>query len=240
MKESDLFAPLAEYFTKQGYRVQGEVCGCDLVAVGKNDDELVIVELKVSFNTKLLYQAVRRLPITPQVYIAIPRPATRQKMSYWQMIKSLARRLQIGVFVLSEKKIQVLVEPAPFSHRTSTPARRRLLKELNGRRVAKNTGGVTGQKLQTAYLENAVHIAALLKKLKQSSAAELRSLGTGEKTHTTLYKNVYGWFERKAPGVYALKARQAARIQKEHPEIWQYYAGLVETAGKARRARKKK
>lgn len=227
VKETDLFDPLARHFIKQGYRVQGEVCGCDLMAV--KGDEIVIVELKKAFNVKLLYQAVRRLTITPHVYVAFFRPETRQKMSFWQMVKSLARRLTIGVFVIDSKQheIQVLVEPAPFASRRVTKQRQRVLKEFHGRKISENAGGVTGVKLNTAYLENAVHISVILKKHKQLTAARLQELGTNDKTHTTLYRNVYGWFERKGNGVYALKPRISAKIKKEHPKIWDYYSNSV-------------
>lgn len=227
MKESDLYEPLALRFQKQGYKVQGEVCGCDIVAV--KGDDIIVVELKKVFNVKLLYQAVRRLAITPTVYIAIFRPEAKQKMSFWQMIKSLARRLNIGVFVLDGETINVLVEPAPFSARPAAKQRQKVLKEFHGRKISENAGGVTGTKLNTAYLENAIYISVLLKKHRQLTAAQLQEFGTNEKTYNTLYRNVYGWFARKDKGVYALKPRVSVQIKKKHPKIWEYYSNLVET-----------
>ncbi|MEQ9363164.1 MAG: DUF2161 family putative PD-(D/E)XK-type phosphodiesterase [Leptospirales bacterium] len=226
MKESDLYEPLARKFRKQGYKVQGEVCGCDLVAV--KDDEIIVVELKKTFNVKLLYQAVRRLAITARVYVAIFRPEARQKMSYWQMIKSLARRLNLGVFVVDGDSVKVLVEPGPFQSRILARQRQKVLKEMHGRRISENAGGVTRTKLNTAYLENAVHISVLLKKHRKLTAAQLQERGANDKTYNTLYRNVYGWFERRDKGVYGLKPRISARIRKEHPKIWEFYAGLVE------------
>ncbi len=234
MKESDLYPPIARLFEDQGFRVQGEVCGCDLVAVRDQDNakdpEIAIVELKQSFNVKLLYQAVRRLGVTPRVYVAFFRPQTRQKMSYWQMVKSLARRLHLGVLIVKAQEVQILIEPGPFQGKTSNKQKRKVLNEFHGRRVSKNQGGVTRTKINTAYLENAVYISVLLQKHRRLTAVQLRALGTADKTHAILYRNVYGWFERKADagkGVYGLKSRQAAKIKKAHPEIWTYYEKLA-------------
>ena len=55
-KESDLYAPVCEYFESVGYTVQAEVKNCDLVAV--KDSETIIAELKTSFCLKLVYQAL--------------------------------------------------------------------------------------------------------------------------------------------------------------------------------------
>ena len=69
MTEAELFPIIAKYFENQGYKVQGEVKECDLVAI--KGDDIVIVELKKTFNVKLLYQATRRLTITNKVYGAV-------------------------------------------------------------------------------------------------------------------------------------------------------------------------
>jgi hypothetical protein len=222
VKESDLYVFMAAHLERQGYRVQGEVRGCDLVAL--KGDDLIVMELKVSFNVKLLYQAVRRLAITPRVYAVVPFPARKQKGSFWQMLRSLARRLQIGLILIDDRQVKTLVEPAPFQSRTSTTKRDAVLKEFHGRKASTTIGGVTGQKLNTAYLESAVHIGVLLDALSRASPAELRELGTGEKTTRILYDNHYGWFQREGAGRYRLKTAQARRIREAHPEIWEYYA----------------
>lgn len=221
MKESDLFPPLEAYLVAQGYRVQGEVCGCDLVAL--RGEDLLVVEMKVAFNVKLLYQAVRRLAITPAVYVAFPRPAARQKMSFWQMVKSLARRLEIGVLLVEGGRVNELVAPAAFTGRASARKKDQVLKEFHGRRASKNVGGVTREKINTAYLENAVNIGVLLERAGKLNAKTLREMGTNEKTYAVLYHNHYGWFERESQGYYRLKRGKAGEIRKAHPEIWSFY-----------------
>ncbi len=230
MKEADLYQPVADYFKGQGFEVKGEVCGCDLVAV--KEEQIVIVELKTSFNVKLLYQAVRRLAITDQVYAAYAAPKARQKMSYWAMIRSLARRLFIGVIMVDGEALKVLVEPGPFSAKASKKKRQQVLNEFHGRRVSQNIGGVNRTKLQTAYLESAVHISVLLKKHRQLSAVELQKLGATDKAYGIVYNNHYRWFERaKTKGKYKLKRGAARKIAHEYPEIFNYYVQLVEQTG---------
>lgn len=219
--ESDLYPTLEKYFASQGYTVKGEVCGCDLVAI--KADEIIVAELKKTFNIKLLYQAVRRLSITPLVYAAIFRPERRQKMSYWQMMKSLCRRLHIGLLVIDGENIQVIAEPKVFSGKINTRQKNKLLREFEGRKISKNIGGITGKKLQTAYLETAIHISVLLQRHKTMKITELVAHGCSEKSGKILYHNHYGWFQKIERGIYKLKPGQARLIAAANPEIWAYY-----------------
>ncbi|MES0489578.1 MAG: DUF2161 family putative PD-(D/E)XK-type phosphodiesterase [Leptospirales bacterium] len=225
MKESDLYVVLESYYRDQGFEVKGEVCGCDLVALKKKkgDEQLIIIELKKSFNVKLLYQAVRRLAITDQVYVAFLKPEARQKMSFWTMVKSLCRRLHIGAIIIEAKNIRFLAEPSDFQGRKSSAMKHKLMKEFMGREVSENIGGVNRQKIQTAYLESAIYIAALLNGHETLSAKALQEMGAPENTYAILYKNHYGWFSRKAKGLYSLKKGTLTKIQKEYSTIWEHY-----------------
>ena len=70
--ETDLYEPVCRFLEEEGYRVQAEVKDCDIAA--EKDGELIIVELKKSFQLKLIYQALDRQSLTEQVFVAIPRP----------------------------------------------------------------------------------------------------------------------------------------------------------------------
>ena len=67
-KEADLYPPLKEFLTHQGYEVKGEVEHCDVIAV-RGDEPVVVVELKLSLNLTVVLQAVDRLQISDIVYI---------------------------------------------------------------------------------------------------------------------------------------------------------------------------
>lgn len=224
--EADLYPVAARYFAAQGFQVKGEVCGCDLVAV--KDDTIIVAELKKTFNIKLLYQSVRRLAITDQVYAVIPKPKGRQKISFWQMIKSLARRLNIGLLVIDRGQVIVIAKPGDFTRRVLARQKNKVLNEFHGRRVSENIGGVTGVKLKTAYLESAIHISVLLKKHRAMQPAQLVKVGASANARQILYNNHYGWFEKSARGLYKLKSGKARAIAKENPTIWEYYEKLVD------------
>lgn len=221
MMESDLYTIVEKYYISQGFIVKGEVCGCDLVAI--KQDQIIIVELKKNFNVKLLYQGVRRLSATEYVYVAFFKPKARQSMSFWTMIKSLCRRLHIGAILVEDENLRFLSHPELFQTRKSTVQRKKILKEFHGRKVSENKGGVTGQKLETAYLENAIKIAVILAENGALSAKNLQTMGTAENTHTILYRNHYGWFEKKEKGLYNLKNGLSDQIRDSYPKIWQYY-----------------
>ena len=64
----------------------------------------------------------------------------------------------------------------------------------------------------TAYRENAIQIACCLAELGPLSPRKLRKLGTGPKTLSILYRNVYAWFTRSTRGVYALSEQGQAEL----------------------------
>lgn len=49
MKETDLYPPVKRYLEGPGYTVKGEVDDCDVVAV-RRGEEPVVVELKLTLN----------------------------------------------------------------------------------------------------------------------------------------------------------------------------------------------
>ncbi|MFT9599401.1 DUF2161 family putative PD-(D/E)XK-type phosphodiesterase, partial [Mesobacillus sp.] len=170
--EADLYDPIRKHFSKQGYRVNGEVHDCDLTAV--KDEELIIVELKLNLNIDLLLQATRRQRLTDLVYIAIPKPK-RISRKRWNDIIQLVRRLELGLIIVSlagnRKKIEFKVHPEPYKRMTSKNTRKKaaLIKEIEGRSADYNIGGSNKTKIMTAYKENCIQIACYLEKLGQMS-----------------------------------------------------------------------
>ena len=56
--ETSLYSPVKRYLEKLGFRVKGEICGCDLVALREDGPSLVVVgELKLSFKLELCFRA---------------------------------------------------------------------------------------------------------------------------------------------------------------------------------------
>ena len=229
--EADLYEPIQKHFSKQGYRVNGEVHDCDLTAV--KDEELIIVELKLNLNIDLLLQATRRQRLTDLVYIAIPKPK-RISRKRWNDIIQLVRRLELGLIIVSlagnRKKIEFKVHPEPYKRMTSKNTRKKaaLIKEIEGRSADYNIGGSNKTKIMTAYKENCIQIACYLEKLGQMSPKALVALGTGDKTPLILQKNYYKWFERVERGIYVITEQGKADL-KNYPELVEYYLGGLKT-----------
>lgn len=227
--EEDLYRPIYNYLVEQGYRVHSEVKNCDVTAV--KEDELIVIELKRSFNAKLLMQATRRQRAADSVYVAIPRPKGGARSADWNDMCHLLRRLELGLIVVSFRsgmaEAEVVFHPAPFERTKSKGMRHSILREISGRYGDFNVGGSTKRKIMTAYRENSVHIACCLEKFGPLSPAALKKLGTGSKTSSILTKNFYGWFERVSRGLYALHP-QGREGMKHYPELVKHYLDGLE------------
>lgn len=97
MKEKDLFPPLKKYFKDQGYKVYAEVAcfarGVDFVAVKGN--EHIAVEMKLSFNRGVVYQAHTNRISFGKSYVAYPvkKPILFDNSEiYWKLRESIQSR----------------------------------------------------------------------------------------------------------------------------------------------------
>ncbi|WP_201716039.1 DUF2161 domain-containing phosphodiesterase [Rossellomorea arthrocnemi] len=232
LKESDLYQPIQKHFYKQGYQVNGEVNDCDLTAM--KEDELVIVELKLTLNVELLIQATKRQRLTDFVYIAIPKPK-RPRLKRWNDVRHLIRRLELGLITVSftakNPKLDFVIHPEAFDRKKSMKNSKRkraaLVKEIEGRSADYNIGGSNKTKIMTAYKESCIHIACCLETYGPMSPKNLAKMGTGAKTPSILQKNYYRWFERVKRGVYQITDLGREELQK-YPELVSYYSQKIE------------
>jgi hypothetical protein len=242
--ETDLYEPIRRYFSKNGYEVHGEVHHCDIAAVKEN--ELILIEMKLSLTVDLLIQATKRQRLTDQVYIAIPKPK-RLTSKKWYDLCHLVKTLELGLilvnFLKSGAKMEIVIEPSPFDRKKimqrNKKKRERLLTEIKGRTGDHNIGGSNKTKIMTAYKENCIQIAYLLNINGPLSPKALRQLGTGDKTLSILTKNYYGWYEKIERGIYAISEKGKKEIT-EFPEIIQFFSELKPEADEKKSAKEKK
>ncbi len=233
--ESDLADPLCRFLEAQGYTVRSEVNDCDIAAL--KGEELLIVELKKALTLALLVQAAKRQRLTDCVYVAIPRPSNRWKWNAQNRgVQHLLRRLEIGLIFVSldpeRPPVEVVFPPKPLVRRKRAAPRRAVLHEIANRTGDFNTAGSSRRKLVTAYRENAIQIACLLQVKGDLSPKALRALGTGPKTLSILYDNVYGWFERLERGKYRLTAH-GRRDLECFPQLARHYTAHAGRAAAA-------
>lgn len=219
-KETDLYLPVAQYFSAQGFDVYGEVNDCDLVAV--KGEEIIIVELKLQLTIDLFIQASNRQKLSDNVYIAVPKIKYKKYSRKWHDLCSLLKKLGFGLITVqllsSGAYPEIILTPSKIGVRKSPKKIKKLLKELEGRHQNFNVGGSHHEKIMTAYKENCLQIAYLLKIFGPMSPKSLRTLGTGEKTQSILFHNYYGWFEKVKRGIYQISVKGEREIEN-FPEI---------------------
>ena len=200
MSETSLYPPVKRFLESAGFRVKGEVRGCDIVAV--RDDEnlrLAIVEMKLGFSLDLLLQAIDRMRVADEVWLAVP--ATRRGRDRDPRVHRLCRSLGFGLMAVNaaRDRVEVLAEPAPYRPRPDLRRRARLLSEHAKRSGDPSAGGSTRQPIMTAYRQQALACAVLLRD-GPGRPRDLRAVAP--EAGRILRRNVYGWFQRTERGVY--------------------------------------
>ena len=215
MKESDLYPPLKQFLESQGYQVKSEVQGCDVLAI-RGEEDPVIVELKLSLNLQVILQAVDRLALSGKVYIGVPKECVILKKQKKQIVK-LTRMLGLGLVTIDSKanigSVDVICDPGEYRPRKSKQRQGYLLGEFMQRVGDPNLGGTSSRKgIMTAYRQKALKIGLFLKQNGPTKASYVAKTLKIPKARDILYRNVYGWFERLALGVYALSPRGKQEI----------------------------
>jgi hypothetical protein len=202
--EKDMYKYIKSHLESLDFNVKAEVINADIVAV--KDELVIIIEMKKTLNTTLMYQGCKRQRISDYVYIAIEKPSSKQLRSkQFREKMHLVRRLHLGLmFVNIEKEtVETFLDPKNYILRKNKIKKRKLLKEFEQRYTSFNVGGVTKTKIITSYRERALIIAYYLKDYPLS-VKEIRILSKDLKCASILQKNYYTWFERIDRGVYQL------------------------------------
>ncbi|NJM29991.1 MAG: hypothetical protein HC855_07695 [Rhizobiales bacterium] len=199
MRETDLYRPVKRFLEAQGYAVKAEIESCDVVAV-RGKEPPMIVELKTGFSLQLLLQGIDRQAISDAVYLAVAEPKREMRRN---LIK-LCRRLGLGLLTVRGESVEAHADPTPYSPRKNARRKAMLLKEFAARAGDPNLGGTSRAPLMTAYRQDALRCARVLRDAGQARVADIRKQAHVDRASTILLRDVYGWFIREARGVYAL------------------------------------
>lgn len=212
MTESALYPAVKRFLTARGYDVKGEVGGCDIVATRPDTPGmLMITELKLGFSLDLVLQGVDRIACADEVWLAVR--ATRRGRDRDSRACKLCRMLGFGLLAVHAARgdVEILAEPEPYRPRANLRRRNKLVAEHTRRRGDPSPGGTTGIPIVTAYRQDALACAARLRHGPQPT----RELAKATPRATSIvYRNVYGWFERVARGVYGLTPDGEAALQR--------------------------
>ena len=216
--ETALYLPVKRHLESLGYRVKGEIGGCDVVGLSEGDPPVVVIgEMKLTFTFELVLQGVDRAGVGDEVWLAARLSRSGKGRESDARFRNLCRRLGFGLLaVAANDEVHVLLSPCAPSPRRDPKRRSRIVEEHRRRRGDPNAGGGSRRPIMTAYRQQALICAAALaagpsrpRDLKQRApdAAKI------------LLNNVYGWFDRPGRGLYALnEAGRAALRQSPQPE----------------------
>jgi hypothetical protein len=201
-RETSLYPPVKRFLENLGFRVKGEICGCDLVALrGEEPPFVVISELKLGFNLELLLQGVNRTAACDEIWLAVRAGGRRGRERDPRVLK-LCRLLGFGLLGVSTAgRVEVLVQPGPWRPRRDQSRRLRLVDEHRRRIGDPALGGMSKLPIMTAYRQQALACAASLSNGPRRTS-EIKSIVPD--APKILLRNVYGWFCRVERGVYAL------------------------------------
>lgn len=213
-RETDLYAPIKALLERQGYEVKSEVGAADVVACRGSEDP-VIVELKLGFSLTLIHQAIDRQRITDAVYIAVAQGKGRAFSAAVTRNTALCRRLGLGLITvrLKDGHTQIRLDPCPYTPRHSKPRKTRLLREFAKRVGDPNQGGALRQNLVTAYRQDALRCAQVLREHGPSRGADVARLSQVSTATRLMADNHYGWFDRVSRGIYALSPKGDAAAE---------------------------
>ena len=227
--ERDLFGPVKEYFEKQGYICDGEVEDIDLYM--ERGEEHVAVELKVDLDFKALRQAALRQKYVETVYIAVFKPKSLKNTAYRDKLY-LLKRLGIGLLLVSKRSLEVQVANEPLVTELSVyqkqnrNKKKKLTAEFSKRRTKNNVGGVRGEKLISAYREDALLVLDACAELGgEVKGREVRKFCNIEKTADILRSNYYGWFEKIETGVYRVTDAGYAALEEFEDTVYKLKRG---------------
>jgi hypothetical protein len=189
------------------------------------DGIVVICELKLSFNLELVLQGVERSAACEEIWLAVRTTLRRSSRERDPRVRKLCRLLGFGLLGISASgHVELLVVPGAWRPRRNLKQRSKLVSEHQRRLGDPVSGGSTRAPIMTAYRQQALVCAALLRDGPRPTRDLRPAIPNASKI---LLHNVYGWFMRTARGIYNLTdAGRAALVRWPPPVATQNHAAL--------------
>lgn len=107
LREKNLFPPLKSWLNDQGFKVYGEVYGCDVVAIKGRLQ--ISYELKMSLNKKVIHQAISHRYRSNYCYVVVP---TNPRKSSIEKCK----KYRVGIIQVLGSEVKELLAPYFFTY----------------------------------------------------------------------------------------------------------------------------
>lgn len=229
VRETDLYEPIKRFLQAQGYEVKGEIGAVDVMAC-RGDEPPVLIELKTAFSLSLFHQAIERLAVSDQIYVAVPHKSGKAFSRSLTRNIALCRRLGIGLLTIRLKDGSVYphADPGPYNPRRSAVKKQRLLKEFAKRVGDPNSGGTTRRGLITAYRQDALRCLGFLGAHGPTKASILAGATGVETARRIMADDHYGWFERVKTGIYDITPKGNLALRDYQSELTKLAAQAIE------------
>ncbi len=161
--ETSLYPAVKAHLERLGYKVKGEICGCDIVAVRPGEPPwLVVTELRTGFTLELVLQAVDRFAAADEVWLAVTSSQCGRDRD--RRVHKLCRLLGFGLLAVDPMRqlVEVLAEPTTYRPRSNRKRRSLLLREHSRQHGDPTHGGTSRTPIMTAYRQQALACAAAL------------------------------------------------------------------------------
>lgn len=202
VKETEIYNPIRRFLETEGYHIKAEVNHVDVYGI--KDNLTITVELKTQISLKLIYQALERKKVADSVFIGVPEDAVKSHGKDMKHLRHLLTKLGIGVIVVRANEAYVLLEADQSSVKKRTNVKKRqVIKEFNQRENHQNIGGTKGKKI-TAYKEQVIRVAYMLRKMKSASPKDLMEHTGISQAPKIVQANYDGWFKKVSRGIYTL------------------------------------
>ena len=177
---------------------------------------LAVVEMKSGFSLELLLQAVDRMRVADEVWLAVP--ASRRGRDRDRRVHRLCRLIGFGLVAVdaAHDRVEVLAEPGPYRPRAGCePARAVAYRAYAAlwRSIARRFDAPA----RDDGLPSAGAGLRLLIARRSPRPRDLRVVAPD--SSAILLRNVYGWFERAERGLYRLTSLGEAALQRWPGEV---------------------
>src|SRR5947207_6729041 len=110
-RETSLYAPVKRFLESLGFDVEGEICGCDLVALRGDESPLVVIgELKLGFNLELVLQGINRTAACDEIWLAVRTSARAGRERSEEHTSELQSHSDLVCRLLLEKKKKTKIQ----------------------------------------------------------------------------------------------------------------------------------